>query len=380
MRVAILYYQLFDADGREQLIGGVETYLLNLGALCAEMGWEPTLFQCANHPFQRAIGDLKIIGVPASHLKHRQKAQALFHAATGRINLDKDILIFGSDQCSVPTDSRRCVAIQHGVSWDLPMEYVTQKRLCRSGWGAKLKKKLVIRTVIKNFENCRNRVCVDYNFLNWYRATVTTELNGRIWVIPNFAPWAAPDQVDARNEASGVIRILFARRFTQYRGTRMMAQATKDLLRSNTHVRFTFAGEGPDENWLRSCFGQEPRVTFMKFLPPDVLRVHLEHDIAVVPSVASEGTSFSVAEAMGAGCAVVASAVGGITNMIIDGYNGLLVMPGARSLATGLERVVEDSSLRRRLGRNAYETAKDAFSLERWKARWRGVLEDVANG
>jgi len=74
VKVAILYYRLFDADGREQMIGGVETYI---GALCTEMGWEPTLFQCANHPFQRAVGDLKIIGVPATHLKHKQQVQAL---------------------------------------------------------------------------------------------------------------------------------------------------------------------------------------------------------------------------------------------------------------------------------------------------------------
>jgi len=87
-------------------------------------------------------------------------------------------------------------------------------------------------------------------------------------------------------------------------------------------------------------------VTFTKYLPDEVLDIHLEHDIAVVPSIASEGTSLSVAEAMGAGCAVVATAVGGVTNMIINGHNGILAMPDAASVLNGLETVVSDPALR----------------------------------
>jgi len=392
VKVAILYYRLFDADGREQMIGGVETYLLNLGALCAEIGWEPTLFQCSNRPFERAIGDLKVVGVPVPKTspssnwtsfpwaRHKRRNQALFEAATKSVDLSKDLLIFGADHHSVPTNSRRCIAIQHGVDWDLPSRFHTKKMLCKSGWGARLKKATLIYAAIKSFENCPNRVCVDYNFLNWYRTLLPAEPAGRIWVIPNFALVASPDQVHAREEAPGVVRVLFARRFTEYRGTRIMAEAAKRILRMNKDVEFTFAGEGPDEEWLQRHFAGEQRVTFTKFLPPDTIRVHLKYHIAVVPSLASEGTSFSVAEAMAAGCAVVATAVGGITNMILDGYNGLLVMPDAASLAAGLERLVADAPLRARLGRTAYETAVGAFNLDRWKAKWREVLEKVANG
>ena len=110
------------------------------------------------------------------------------------------------------------------------------------------------------------------------------------------------------------------------------------------------------------------------------MHVHLAHDIVVVPSLGSEGTSLSVAEGMGAGCAVVATNVGGITNMIIDGYNGLLVMPTAAALTTALERVIADPELRQALGSKAYETAVRSFSLEVWEAKWRQVLEEVAYG
>jgi glycosyltransferase involved in cell wall biosynthesis len=119
-------------------------------------------------------------------------------------------------------------------------------------------------------------------------------------------------------------------------------------------------------------------VAFTKYRADEALHIHLDHDVAVVPSVASEGTSLSVGEAMAAGCAVVATAVGGVTNMIIHGYNGLLVLPNAGSLYEGITSILTSPDLRRQLGARAYETAAAAFSLERWKQRWKEVLEETA--
>ena len=105
----------------------------------------------------------------------------------------------------------------------------------------------------------------------------------------------------------------------------------------------------------------------------------MRHHIAVVPSLASEGTSLSVVEAMGAGCAVVATCVGGITNMIIDGHNGLLVMPDPSSLHAALRTLIEDGTLRRDLATEARRCARTSFSLPVWRQRWRAVLEQVVN-
>ena len=125
-------------------------------------------------------------------------------------------------------------------------------------------------------------------------------------------------------------------------------------------------------------FFSNDRVKFSKYAPDKTLSIHLQHDIAVVPSLASEGTSLSVAEAMATGCPVVATAVGGVTNMIISGYNGLLTMPNAASLIEGIEFLIQNPSTRRYIGMKAYETAKDAFSLERWEKSWQQVLRSIA--
>jgi len=335
------------------------------------------MFQCGNTAFRRKIGPLTVIGVPVAHCGRKKQRRALYASALKEIDLNEDILIFGADLCSVPVKSPHCIAIQHGVSWDVPLGYGTKNRLCRSHVVLRLRKRIHIRSAIRKFENCPNRVCVDYNFLNWYRTVLTGELSGKVWTILNPAPLAKSEEVAARGEATGCVRVLFARRFERYRGTRMMAHAAAQLFRDNDNVSFTFAGEGPDEEWLHHFFSGESRVSFTKYVPSNVITTLMNHDVAVVPSLGSEGSSISVAEAMGAGCAVVATAVGGITNMIINDYNGLLVMPHLDSLLAGLRRVISDVSLRRELGRNAYQTATKAFSLERWKRSWQAVLEEV---
>jgi glycosyltransferase involved in cell wall biosynthesis len=379
MKVAILYQRLFDADGVKQQIGGVETYLVNLAAVCSARGWEPILLQSSRRAFEQHVGDFRVLGVPLDGRSRRRQRQGLYDEACRHVDPARDLIIFGADYMTVPGAGPRTVAIQHGVWWDMPAWCFAWGRL-PARWTGPLRKALEGRRAARAFRACPNRVCVDYNFLNWYRTRVADRPAGRTWIIPNFVEPARADEIAGRPAPNDSVRVLFARRFTEYRGTRLMAEAASHLLAARSDVTFTFAGEGPDEAWLRRRFQDEPRVSFTRYLPAEAISVHLRHDVAVVPSLASEGTSLAVAEAMGAGCAVVATAVGGITNMILNDYNGLLVMPETSSLTAGLARVVAQADLRSRLGRKAYETAAAAFGLRRWQAAWLEVLEEVARG
>jgi len=378
VKVALVYTRFLNSEGSDRAIGGIETYLYHLARLCAKQGLEPVIWQYAARAFQVQVGPIAVVGVPVPKARPRKRIAMLVRAATQAMDLEEDVLIFGADRFAMPTGGERCISIQHGIEWDLPAQYAHTNSRVRRVVGDRLYQMLRRRGAIRAYERCPNRVCVDYNFLNWYRTFSHSGLSGRDWVIPNFAPLASQAAVAARASSQSPLRILFARRFQQYRGTRIMAEAARRILHKHPDVHFTFAGEGPDERWLTDFFRDEDRVRFTRFLPDEVLGIHLEHDIAVVPSLASEGTSLSVAEAMGCGCAVVATAVGGITNMIIDGYNGLLCLPTAEQLQERLEMLIGDETTRLRLGAKAYETAKEAFSLERWEQSWSRVISEVA--
>ena len=98
----------------------------------------------------------------------------------------------------------------------------------------------------------------------------------------------------------------------------------------------------------------------------------------IIPTYPTYNRARYVAEAMACGCAVVATAVGGVTNMIIDGYNGMLCMPEVTELEQCIEELIIDEAKRRWIASNGYETVKTAFSKERWERSWSKVIETIA--
>jgi glycosyltransferase involved in cell wall biosynthesis len=86
-------------------------------------------------------------------------------------------------------------------------------------------------------------------------------------------------------------------------------------------------------------------------------------DLAVLASD-REGAPLAILEYMAAGCAIVASRVGGIPNMIEDGVEGLLVEPGdPELLARGIGQLAGSPTRRAELGRAARERQARDFSL-----------------
>lgn len=87
----------------------------------------------------------------------------------------------------------------------------------------------------------------------------------------------------------------------------------------------------------------------------------------------------AVLEAMAAGCATVASTVGGIPEVLVDGENGLLVPPGdAAALAAALARLLDDAGLRERLGDSARRTVEQQYSPEAVCGRLAAIYNDMA--
>jgi glycosyltransferase involved in cell wall biosynthesis len=105
-------------------------------------------------------------------------------------------------------------------------------------------------------------------------------------------------------------------------------------------------------------------------------------DLVVLPSH-DEGMSNVVLEAMAAGCAVIASDVGGNPEVIVDGESGLLFAAGDADALTGrLRALVADERRRESIGRKARERIANNYSIraliERTGAIYRRVLDTRA--
>lgn len=358
-RIHIIYYDYLRNDEKTLSVGGIQTYVYNLCRVIREMNAEPVVYQLADHDFDILHQNVAVKGIAAPRKKFVQKALSMI--PTG------ETVIFGTEELARPYQGASIV-IQHGIYWDKPKH---------QGKGKLFNDLYIFRrarqalTTVGYLRQVDKTVCVDYNFINWYRTQLPspeTELVG----IPNFA-----EIQPVQKKPEGRVNIIFARRFYAYRGTRIFAGAAKRLLENYPQVHITVAGEGPDEAWMKEQLGGQDRVTFTKYESSASAEIHADKHIAVVPTLGSEGTSLSLLEAMASHCAVVCTNVGGMTNIIIDRFNGLMVTPDEDSLYRALADLVEDADLRQKLADRAYETASEGFSFELWKERWTDVLKTI---
>lgn len=86
-------------------------------------------------------------------------------------------------------------------------------------------------------------------------------------------------------------------------------------------------------------------------------------DCFILPSL-YEGMPITLVEAMGCGLPIIASAVGGVPDMIENGKSGILISPNADQLVVAIKKLMVDAKLREYLGKNAFVKSRD-FSTER---------------
>lgn len=158
------------------------------------------------------------------------------------------------------------------------------------------------------------------------------------------------------------------------KGYDVLLEAVKLLVDRSVPVVAVAAGHGPEETTLRRRHAELGLGDRFRFLGPrdDALRLIAAAD-AVVLASRWEALPLVVMEALTIGTPVVATAAGGIPEMIVDGRTGLLVPPGdPAALADALERLLADQGLRQRL-REASDEASQAYDVRRAVA----VVEDV---
>ena len=127
------------------------------------------------------------------------------------------------------------------------------------------------------------------------------------------------------------------------------------------------AGEGPLGTALEAQARELDIADRVRFLGhrPDVERVLAALDVFVLSSL-SEGMSNTILEAMASGVAVVATAVGGADELVVEGVTGLLVpRRDPEAMAAAMLSITTDDVVRRRMAIAGYERAQAEFALQR---------------
>lgn len=205
----------------------------------------------------------------------------------------------------------------------------------------------------------------------------------RITVVHNGVP--VPTE---RPKADAVLRaqllagqravVLVPARLDALKGHEFLLEAVREL----EHVQVVVAGDGPERAKLEGLadrLGVRRRVTFLGFRE-DMPRLIACADVVVLPSL-SEGLPLAVLEAMAAGTPLVATAIGGSDEAVVDGVTGLLVPArDAAALAHAVERVLAHPEEARRRAEAAAGRVAGEFSAETMVARVESVYEELLIG
>lgn len=227
-----------------------------------------------------------------------------------------------------------------------------------------------------------DRVVANSNMTaNWLRAAQPALARRSVVIHNGIAPAPgrpalARENLRARIGApANALLVTLAGRINGGKGHEVLLAAAEILLREGAIAPFHFVlagGPPPGKEYLRreleNAIAVSPAGTHFTLFPfiDDIWPLWFGSDIAVVPSTAPESFGLVAVEAMAAGLPVVASAQGGLVEIVRDGETGLLAPPGdAEALARALARLGRDAMLRERLGAAGSRYARDEFSLER---------------
>lgn len=181
----------------------------------------------------------------------------------------------------------------------------------------------------------------------------------RVWFIPN-----GVGQEFFRRRAWSDTRepkLLFVGTWIDHKGIYPLAEAFEQLLALAPGVQLTIAGCAETEERVRHYFSPAAQgsISVRPFIArAEMPELYAEHDIFVLPSLV-EGMPLVLLEAMASGLAVVTTESSGMTDLVEDGHDGLLTIPGdADSLTVAISALCGNSQLRRTLGCAAQEKMK----------------------
>lgn len=164
------------------------------------------------------------------------------------------------------------------------------------------------------------------------------------------------------------------------KGPDVFIRAAEIVASSAPDAVFVLAGDG----WMRSRLEEmvsasqfRERIRLLGYRR-DIPAILADLDVFCLPSLIPEGVPQAVLQAHAMKCPVIASDIGGVNEVAIDGRTALCVPPGdADALACAIKKLMDDSALAGRLAGEGHKLALDGYTLEGMLDRMDGVYRNL---
>jgi len=348
--------ELLTRDGTAPRAGDVPRFAWALLDVARNLGYEVDVHQYASSDWVQPVNGVAVYGHGLARLSPLAAWESIHHATrrTLYVTIDPEVRVYRPQS----------LVVVHGVWWAAPgFEVQAHLDVCRY-----------------MVEQAALVVSVDYNFANVLRATYPA-LATKVRVIPTYADTVrfVPRSDPPRDQCTVLWPVA-------PHGYSMLLEAMEPLLEQLPFLNFHIAAEDPQQeadahaldsikSWMARTW--DPSRVALTTLSPDTLpALYRSSDIVALPITHGTAGTFACLDAMASGCAIVATDVGGLTNLLVSGFNGWLVPPTAKAVSEAVRMLALDGALRQRLGAQARQTAL-ALSRQRWEEAWREALVQV---
>lgn len=384
MRIALLtsyfFHKTAEYDGEDRIIwGGAERYLFELCRFLQEEGHDVTVFQPLPitdtkkqyGAVEKEYRGIKIICIPAQDKWEYSTAPGLNYAFN-EMTIWHDLRIYFVTFMTWPEVKLPAISISHGIFWDFPTHMVRS--------GTPEQKAEFFRRQLYGFTAPDACVAVDTN-VRGVVAALEPGAESKIHVIPNFVDTETfkplPDKERFKKENDWTRpRVLYPRRLSTVRGINQFIKLTSQF----PEVDFFVCGNATDagmEAQLKQWSDGRDNIKAIWRPMEQMQEVYQQADIAVIPTAAAEGTSLSCLEAMATGLPIITTPAGGLPNLVVPNYNGLVVDLNHDDLAPALAKLLKSPKLAAKFGRRNRQMAVDSFDLKIWRRKWKAVINKV---
>lgn len=371
-KIATMTASFLSFKGDNYYSGGAERYLIDLAEICKKLGKELIIYQYGDFSWMRRFKGIKVVSLSRNKLDTSsftiERIQSFNRVFFQLVNRISHLNIYSAFFEAWPKAPSPSIGISHGVAWDGPN---SMHDTGTQFWE-------INRRFIEGARACDKIVSVDSNTANWFQ-TIDFETGQKMQVITNYvdlSEFIPRENYDKLNENK--IIILYPRRLYAARGLYIVLEILDDLLREFPNVELHFVGKGFDEDTNHVLKKQKrwgERVKWYWRDPAEMNEVYRLADITLIPTVYSEGTSLSCLEAMASANAIVATRIGGLTDLIINNYNGLLIDPDANSLKNALYDLLNNPDKIISFKERSFEVAR-AFSKKNWQMSWTNLINE----
>jgi glycosyltransferase involved in cell wall biosynthesis len=172
--------------------------------------------------------------------------------------------------------------------------------------------------------------------------------------------------------------VSFIGRLTGIKRVDRFADAVAIVAKMNPEIRFLVAGSGDQESALADQVERQNLAVTLLGWRSDIETILGASDLLVLTSD-NEGTPLSLIQAALAGIPVVATNVGSVKDVVLDGTTGILCSKDPSEIAEAILKLVSDPELSQRMGTTAKEFAEARFGVSRLVDDHQDLYHDLMN-